>query len=125
MRLIKRAAPAKKDTKEMQRGSSVNCATSGFMELVLKSNQRLSRSFSLFCSKVFMCFTIYSSMQIGCPYFSSKLFTETNILNFKQFISVSYKMCRMDIAENHALGFAYYTYKTLISFKIYVVVYQY
>ena len=31
----------------------------------------------------------------------------------------------MDIAENHALGFAYYTYKTLISFKIYVVVYQY
>ena len=62
---------------------------------------------------------------IGCPYFSSKLFTEANMLTFKQFISVSYKMCRMDIAENHALVFAYYTYKTLISFKIYVVVYQY
>ena len=27
----------------------------------------------------------------------------------------------MDIAENYALGFAYYKYKTLISFKIYVV----
>ena len=65
-------------------------------------------------------------MEIGCPYFSSKLFTETNILTFKQFISVSYKMCRMDIAENYALGFAYYKYKGLISFKIYVVsVYQY
>ena len=45
-------------------------------------------------------------MEIGCPYFSSKLFTETNILIFKQYISVSYKMCRMDIAENYALGFA-------------------
>ena len=65
-------------------------------------------------------------MEIGCPYFSSKLFTETNILTFKQFISVSYKMCRMDIAENYALRFAYYKYKALISFKIYVVsVYQY
>ena len=32
--------------------------------------------------------------------------------------SVSYKMCRMDIAENNALDFAYYKYKTLISFKI-------
>ena len=31
----------------------------------------------------------------------------------------------MDIAENYALGFAYYKYKTLISFKIYVVLYQY
>ena len=73
MRLIKRAATAKKDTKEMKSGLSVNCATSGFMKLVLKSNQHLSRSFSLFCSKVFMfiskCFTIYSSMEIGCPYF--------------------------------------------------------
>ena len=47
-------------------------------------------------------------MKIGCPYFSSKLFTETNILTFKQFISVCYKMCRMDIAKNNALGFAYY-----------------
>ena len=43
-------------------------------------------------------------MEIGCPYFSSKLFTETNILTFKQVISVSYKMCRMEIAENYALG---------------------
>ena len=34
-------------------------------------------------------------------------------------------MCRMDIAENYALAFAYYKYKTLISFKIYVVLYQY
>ena len=64
-------------------------------------------------------------MEIGCPYFSSKLFTETNIWTFKQFISVSYKMCRMDIAEYYALGFAYYKYKTLISFKIYVVLCQY
>ena len=71
------------------------------------------------------CFTIYSSVEIGCAYFSSKLFTESNILTFKQFISVSYKMCRMDIAENYALGFAYYKYKSLISFKIYVVLYQY
>ena len=44
-------------------------------------------------------------MEIGCPYLSSKLFTETNILTFKQFISVSYKMCWMDIAENYALWF--------------------
>ena len=44
-------------------------------------------------------------MEIGCPYLSSKLFTETNILTFKQFISVSYKMCWMDIAENYALRF--------------------
>ena len=66
-------------------------------------------------------------MEIGCSYFSSKLFTETNILTFKQFISifVSYKMCRMDIDENYGLGFAYYKYKTLISFKICVVLYQY
>ena len=64
-------------------------------------------------------------MDICCPYFSSKLFTETNILNFKQFTSVSYKMCWMDIAENYALGFAYYKYKTLTSFKIYVVLYHY
>ena len=64
-------------------------------------------------------------MQIGCPYFSSKLFTETNILNFKQFISVSYRMCRMGTAENYDLGFAYYKYKILISFKIFVVLYQY
>ena len=34
-------------------------------------------------------------MEIDCPYFSAKLFTETNILTFKQFISVSY-MCQMD-----------------------------
>ena len=64
-------------------------------------------------------------MEIGCPYFPSKLFTETNILTFKQFISVSYKICRMDIAGNYALGFAYYIYKTLTSFKIYVILYQY
>ena len=63
-------------------------------------------------------------MEIGCPYFSSKLFTETNILTFKQFISVSYKMRSMEIADNYALGFAYYKYKSLISFKIYVVLYQ-
>ena len=31
----------------------------------------------------------------------------------------------MDIAKNYALGFAYYKCKTLISFKIYVVLYQY
>ena len=30
----------------------------------------------------------------------------------------------MDVVENYALGFAYYRYKTLISFKIYVVLYQ-
>ena len=64
-------------------------------------------------------------MKISCPCFSSKLFTETNSLTFKQFISVSYKMCLMDIAENYALGFPYYKYKTLISLKIYVVLYQY
>ena len=63
-------------------------------------------------------------MEIGCPYFSSKLFTETKILIFKQFIFVCYKMCRMDITENYALGFANYKNKTLISFKIYVVSYQ-
>ena len=34
-------------------------------------------------------------------------------------------MCRMDIAGNYVLGFAYYKYKTLASFKIYVVSYQY
>ena len=62
-------------------------------------------------------------MGIGCSYFSSKLFTETNILTSKQFISVFYKMCRMDMAENYSLGFAYYKYKTLTSFKIYVVLY--
>ena len=54
MRLIKRAATAKKNIKGMKSGSNVNCATSGFMELVLKSKQQLSRSFSVFCSKVFM-----------------------------------------------------------------------
>ena len=31
----------------------------------------------------------------------------------------------MDIAGNYVLGFAYYKYKTLASFKIYVVSYQY
>ena len=71
MILIKCTATAKKDTKEMKSGSSLNCATSGFMKLSLKSNQLLSRSFPLFCNKVFMfilkCFTIYSSMEIGCP----------------------------------------------------------
>ena len=50
-------------------------------------------------------------MEFGCPYFLSKLFTETNILTYKQFISFSYKMCRMDVAENYAFGFAYYKYK--------------
>ena len=62
-------------------------------------------------------------MDIGCPYFSSKLFTENNILTFKQFNSVSYKMGLMDIAENCAFSFGYYKYKNLISFKIYVVLY--
>ena len=51
-------------------------------------------------------------MEIGCPYFSWKSFTETIILIFNEFISVSYKMCRMEIAENYALGFAYYKQKT-------------
>ena len=64
-------------------------------------------------------------MEIGCPYFSSKLFTETNILTFKQFICSPYKMSRMDIAESDALGFAYCKYKTLISFQIYVALYRY
>ena len=50
-------------------------------------------------------------METGFSYFSSKLFTQTNILTFKQFISVSYKMCWMDIAENYALGFAYINIK--------------
>ena len=129
MRLIKLVTIAKKDTKKMKSDSSVNCATRGFMKLLLRSNQHLSRSFSLFGSKVFMFiskfFTIYSSKEIGCSYFSSELFTEANILTFKRSISVSYKMCRMDIAENYALGIGYYKYKTLISFKIYVVLYQY
>ena len=31
----------------------------------------------------------------------------------------------MNIAENYAFGFAYYKNKTLISFKIYVVLYRY
>ena len=31
----------------------------------------------------------------------------------------------MGIAENYALGFAYYKYKTSISFKIDLVLYQY
>ena len=63
-------------------------------------------------------------MEIGCPYFSSKSFNETNILTFKQFISVFYKMCRMEVTENYALRFAYYKYKTMMSFKNYVVLYQ-
>ena len=54
MRMIKHAATAKKDTKEINSGSSVNCMTSGFMKLILKSNQHLLRSFSLFCTNVFM-----------------------------------------------------------------------
>ena len=66
-------------------------------------------------------FSIYSSMEIS----SSKLFPETNIFSFKYFISVSFKMCRMDIAESCVLFFAYYKFKTLISFKIYVFLYQY
>ena len=64
-------------------------------------------------------------MEIHCSYFSRKLFNETNILTFKQFIFVSYKMCRMDIAENYALGLAYCKYKALISFKIYGALYLY
>ena len=64
-------------------------------------------------------------MEIGCPYFFSKLFTETNILTFKQVISVSYKMCRLDIDENYALGLLTISIKTLNSFKIYVVLYHY
>ena len=55
-------------------------------------------------------------MKIGCPFFFSKLFTETNILTFKQFIPVSCKMCRMDIDKNLSLGFAHYKYKTFIFF---------
>ena len=31
----------------------------------------------------------------------------------------------MNLAENYALGFADYKYKTWISFKIYIVFYQY
>ena len=54
MRLIRRAATAKKDIKEMKSTSNVNCETNRFIKLVLKSNQHLSRSYSLFCSKVFM-----------------------------------------------------------------------
>ena len=60
MILIKRGATAKKDTKEMKGASSVNCATSDFMKLVLKSNQR---SLSLFCNK------------LSCLYKSVLLFT--------------------------------------------------
>ena len=58
MRLIKRAATAKKDTKEMKSGVSVNCATSGFMKLVLKSNQHLSRLFHYFVVKFSCLFKI-------------------------------------------------------------------
>ena len=54
MAFIKRAATAKKDTKEMKSGSSVNSATSGFMKVILKSNQHFSRSFTLSCGKVFI-----------------------------------------------------------------------
>ena len=45
---------ANKDTKEMKSVSSVNCGTSGFMKLILKGNQHLSRSFLLFVVK-FSC----------------------------------------------------------------------
>ena len=65
----------------------------------------------------------YLQLQIDRPCFSLKLFTEIKFLTFKQFISDSYKMCRIDIAENYALGFVYYKYETLISFKINVVLY--
>ena len=65
----------------------------------------------------------YLQLEIDRPRFSLKLFTEIKFLTFKQFISVSYKMCRIDIAENYALGFVYYKYETLISFKINVVLY--
>ena len=51
MKLIKRAVTEKRDTKEMKSGSSVNCATSGFIKLVLKSNQHLSRFFHYFMVK--------------------------------------------------------------------------
>ena len=34
-------------------------------------------------------------------------------------------MCQFGIAENYVHSFAYYKYKNLISFKIYVVLYQY
>ena len=54
MTLIKRVATAKKDTKEMKSGSSVNSATSDFMKVILKSNQHFSRSFTLSCGKVFI-----------------------------------------------------------------------
>ena len=47
LKLIKRVATAKKNAKEMESGSIVNCATSGFLTLVLKRKQHLSRSFSL------------------------------------------------------------------------------
>ena len=65
MRLIKLAVTAKKDSKEMKRGSSANCATSGFMMLVLKSNQHLLRSFSLFCGKVFMFIWVFYYLQFS------------------------------------------------------------
>ena len=54
MRLTKRVAISKKDTKEIKSGSSVNCATSGFVKLILKGNQHLSRSFLPFVIK-FSC----------------------------------------------------------------------
>ena len=56
-------ATAKKDTMEMKIGSSVNCATNGFMKLILKSNQHLSRFFH------------YSVVKFSCLYKRVLLFT--------------------------------------------------
>ena len=51
MTLIKRAATANKDTKQLESGWSVNCATSGFMKLVSKINQYFSSSLYYFVVK--------------------------------------------------------------------------
>ena len=65
MRLIKSAASAKTDTKKMKSGSSVNYVTSGFMKLVLKSNQHLPRSFSLFCSSFYVYIKVFYYLQFN------------------------------------------------------------
>ena len=113
----------------MKIGSSVNCTTSGFIKLVLHITKIYHVLFHYFVVK-FSClhksvllFTV--QWKLVALFFPSKLFIETNTMTFKQFISVSYKMCRMDIAENYALVIAYYKNKSLTSFKSYVVLYQY
>ena len=114
MRLIRLAATAWNDTKGMKSGLSVNCATSGFMKPVLKSNQHLSRCFSLFCSKVFML--LYKSVLPFTVQWKlvALIFPQNYLLKptFKQFISVSHKMCWMDTAENYVFGFTYHKYET-------------